>query len=643
MGPIASLEDFLGNNKAPTEGFLLRNEGWFRELFQNKEFVSLVAQRFEEMKEELSQLSAELSTMREEELLSYQGDAALWHNIASTEAEKRQNNACEEITKWLNNRLDWLSIRFANDAKLAQTERQGNNDITEFTLKSSQNGSALLSDYKATIEGDKITIFVPYLVDFNLIATIQTSSGATLFVDGENIKSGSTKVNYLHPVKMKVLSSSGNVRTYTVDIHNSGLPVLYMKTPNNTDVNTKDRWTDGVTMTMYRKDGSIDYDAGSDKVQMKGRGNSTWSINDKRPYAIKQNKKSEVLGMLEHKRWVLMANYYDASFFRNELANYLAKRYTTADWAPSGFNIEFVYNGKHRGNYYFCEQAKISDERLPGKYLVEADLKDGRGQIKGARSNNYFNVKHPEVADGSEELRYVKGKLDALENALYGGNWNEVKKLIDLPSFADWYVIKELSKDYDGNMYTSTYCHIMEDGIIKMGPIWDFDLAFGGNPFESMFGGGGGFGGFGGFGGGGGVDYAWLNQPEGYYIGEKEQSTGTNWFLLFLKQKEFRDLVLERVNDMVDHMDDIMGYIDLNTDLLALSSTANSVGYAAGGGGGFGGFGGWGGGFGGWGGGGNTTPTTPSKTVEDYQATMKILKDFVHDRLLWMQKDLKNR
>lgn len=347
--------------------------------------------------------------------------------------------------------------------------------------------------------------------------------------------------------------------------------------------------------------------------------------------------------MLEHKRWVLMANYYDASFFRNELANYLAKRYTTADWAPSGFNIEFVYNGKHRGNYYFCEQAKISDERLPGQYLVEADLKDGRGQIKGARSNNYFNVKHPEVADGSQELQYVKGKLDALENALYGGNWNEVKRLIDLPSFADWYVIKELSKDYDGNMYTSTYCHIMEDGIIKMGPIWDFDLAFGGNPFESMFGGGGGFGGFGGFGGGGGVDYAWLNQPEGYYIGEKEQSTGTNWFLLFLKQKEFRDLVLERVNDMVDHMDDIMGYIDLNTDLLALSSTANSVGYAAGGGGGFGGFGGWGGGFGGWGGGGNTTPTTPSKTVEDYQATMKILKDFVHDRLLWMQKDLKNR
>lgn len=635
LGPIHTMEDCLGNQGASTQGFVLRNKGWFAPLFEDPDFVKLVVERFEEMKENLSSLNGEVETMRQEEALSYQADAALWQGLNESDAEKRQNKEIEGLLLWLKGRMEWLSKQFANDAKLAKADRNSNNEITEFSITTAQNGNALLSDYKATINGNNISLFVPYLVQFDLIASIKTSSGATLYVDGQEVKSGSTKVNYLHPVKMKVLSSSGDVRTYTVDIHNSGIPVLYMKTPSNSDVNSKDTWTDGVTMTMYRKDGSIDYDAGADKVQMKGRGNSTWSINEKRPYAIKQNKKSEVLGMLEHKRWVLMANYYDATFFRNELGNYLAKKYTTADWAPSGFNIEFVYNGKHRGNYYFCEQAKISDERLPGKYLVEADLKDGRGQIKGARSNNYFNVKHPEVADNSQELQYVKGKLDALENALYGGNWSEVKKLIDLPSFADWYVIKELSKDYDGNMYTSTYCHIMEDGIIKMGPIWDFDLAFGGNPFETMFGGGGGWG----FGGGNSVDYAWLNQPEGYYIGEKEQSTGTNWFVLFMKQKEFRELVLERVNLMVAHMDDILGYIDMSTDLLALSSTANSAGYSAGSGGGFGG---WGGGFGGWGGGGGNTTTT-TKTVEDYQKAMKVLRDFVENRLLWMQRDLQGK
>lgn len=640
LGPIHTMEDCIGNQGASTQGFVLRNRGWFAPLFEDPNFVKLVVERFEEMKENLSTLNGMVETMRQEESLSYQGDAALWQGLSISDAEKRQSKEIESLLQWMKDRMEWLSKQFANDTKLAKEEKNSNNEITEFSITTAQNGSALLSDYKATINGNNISIFVPYLVQFDLIASIKTSSGATLYVDGQEVKSGSTKVNYLHPVKMKVLSASGDVRTYTVDIHNSGIPVLYMKTPSNSDVNSKETWTDGVTMTMYRKDGSIDYDAGADKVQMKGRGNSTWSINEKRPFAIKQNKKSEVLGMLEHKRWVLMANYYDATFFRNELGNFLAKKYTTADWAPSGFNIEFVYNGKHRGNYYFCEQAKISDERLPGQYLVEADLKDGRGQIKGARSNNYFNVKHPEVADNSQELQYVKGKLDALENALYGGNWSEVKRLIDLPSFADWYVIKELSKDYDGNMYTSTYCHIMEDGIIKMGPIWDFDLAFGGNPFESMFGGGGGFGGFGGFGGGGGVDYAWLNQPEGYYIGEKEQSAGTNWFVLFMKQKEFRELVLERVNLMVAHMDDILGYIDMNTDLLALSSTANSAGYSASSGGGFGG---WGGGFGGWGGGGGNTTTTTTKTIEDYQKAMKVLRDFVENRLLWMQKDLQGK
>lgn len=623
MGPIGAMEDFLGNGNASSEGFVVRGEGWFKELFKSAKFVALVAQRFEEMKSDLAQVKSVLSSMREEELLSYQGDAALWNQLSMSNAEKRQSSACDEITKWLNNRLDWLSIRFSNDAKLAKEEKNSNNEITAFSITSAQNGSALLSDYTATISGNNISIFVPYLVEFNLIATISTSNGATLYVDGEEVKSGSSKINYLKPVVMKVLSSSGDVRSYTVDIHNSGIPVLYMKTPSNSDVNTKDSWTDGVTMTMYLKDGSVNYDAGADKVQMKGRGNSTWSISQKRPFAIKQNKKEPVLGMLGHKRWVLMANYYDASFVRNDLGNFLAKKYTTADWAPSGFNIEFVYNGKHRGNYYFCEQAKICDARVPGEYLVEADLKDGRGQIKGARSNNYFNVKHPEVADNSQELQYVKGKLDALENALYGGNWSDVKKLIDLPSFADWYVIKELSKDYDGNMYTSTYCHIMEDGIIRMGPIWDFDLAFGGNPFETMM---GGFG-------GGSVDYKWLNEPEGYYIGEKEQSSGTNWFVLFMKQQEFRQLVLERVNLMVDHMDDILGYIDMQTDLLALSSTANKEGYSAGSGGGFGGWGGWGGN--------NNTTTTTTKTVEDYKATMKILRDFVQNRLLWMQEDLK--
>ena len=646
MGPVYNMEDYLGNNNASYEGFVLRKEGWFARLFEDPYFVGLVAEKFNDMKGKLSALETETDGMKAEIVTSFIGNEALWdaNGLATAgggEIEGALKKELSAINQWLTRRVSWLATRFENDAKTAKDDKNGSNEITEFSLSKNSNGSALLSDYKATISGNNIDVFVPYLVEFNLEASIKASNGATIYADGEEVKSGA-KVNYLKTKQFKVVSSSGDVRTYNVNVHNSGIPVLYINTPNNKAISSKTEWINNTDMIMYNADGSVNYDAGSDKVQVKGRGNSTWDASsDKRPYAIKQNKKDEVLGMLEHKRWILLANYYDATFLRNEMANYLAKRYTTADWAPSGFNVELVLNGKHVGNYYFCEQAKINKNRVPGEYLVEADYKvkstgggggwgwgggGGGGnagyQFEGSKSSNVFNVKHPEVADNSQELQYVKGKINGLEEALYGGNWSKVKELIDLPSFADWYVIKELSKDYDGNMFTSCYCHIMKDGIIRMGPVWDFDLAFGGNPFETMFGGGGGM-----FGGGGGTDYAWYNKPEDYYIGAKEQGTNTNWFLHFFKQKEFLALVKERIDWMVEDMDVIMAYIDKKGKENELSATANKVGYSAGGGGGM------------WGGGGGTN----NVSIEDYQKSIDVMKKFIKERLLWIQKDLQSR
>lgn len=640
MGPTYTMEDFMGNENASEEGFVIRNEGWFARLFEDPSFVELVVKRFDEIKGNVKQLSAEAESMRSEIALSYEADQALWNKGKANNQESETSN----ILKWLEKRIEWLDGRFQNDAQTAKEDRNGSNEINSFSIEKNQNGNALLSDYKATINGNNIDVFIPYLVKFNLKASFNTSSGAKVYVNGEEIKSGSSIVNYLKPVLFNVVSSSGDVRTYNVNVHNSGLPVLYLNTPNNKGITSKTEWIDKTDMVMYNKDGSINYDSGEDKVQVKGRGNSTWDASDKKPYAIRQNKKTEVLGMLEHKRWVLMANYYDATFLRNEMANFLAKRYTTADWAPSGFNIELVLNGKHVGNYYFCEQAKINDARVPGQYLVEADYKvkstgggmfnmwgnnsgndDPGYQFEGEKSKNVFNVKHPEVPDNSQELQYVKGKINDLENALYGGNWNKVKELIDLPSFADWYVIKELSKDYDGNMFTSCYCHIMEDGIIRMGPVWDFDLAFGGNPFEDMFGGGGGMWNM----GGGGTDYAWYNEPQDYYIGAKEQATGTNWFLKFFEQKEFLKLVKERIDWMVEDMDVIMDYIDQKGKEVELSATVSQSRNGGGGGGGM------------WNMGGQSSGS--SVTIQQYQDEIKVMKDFIKNRLLWIQEDLRKR
>ena len=119
-------------------------------------------------------------------------------------------------------------------------------------------------------------------------------------------------------------------------------------------------------------------------------------------------------------------------------------------------------------------------------------------------------------------------------------------------------------------MFTSCFCHIMPDGIIRMGPIWDFDLAFGGNPFGNE----GGMGGFGGFlGGAEGNDMTFYNQPEGYHIAKAD------WIVRMFEDPEFIALLLKKVNALIADSATIMAYIDSNAARLALSASADTVNY----------------------------------------------------------------
>lgn len=52
-------------------------------------------------------------------------------------------------------------------------------------------------------------------------------------------------------------------------------------------------------------------------------------------------------------------------------------------------------------------------------------------------------------------------------------------KYIDAESFADWYIVNELSKNNDARFFSSCFMHIIPGGKLKMGPVWDFDIAFG--------------------------------------------------------------------------------------------------------------------------------------------------------------------
>ena len=450
------------------------------------------------------------------------------------------------------------------------------NQLLTFGLLKTDNPK-LLNDYEATISGDTIKILIPYLVDFKLKPTFTTSAKAKVYIGDALQTSGQSIVDFSAPVQYRVVAKNA-IHTYMVMVINSGLPVVYIDTKGSKPIKSKREWLDSTQLTIYTPNGQIDYHSGPADVAVKGRGNSTWSVKAKRPYALKFSKKTALLGMAEGKRWCLLANFFDPSLFRNELANYLGQNYTNLDWTPHGQNVELVLNGVHCGNYYLCEQVRSTKTRVPGDYLIEADRKAGRGDIVGIKTGNIFNIKDISVKGKKKSdpdvITHAKSILDRFETTLYGDDFlnpkTGYKTLIDLESFVDWLLIKELSKDFDGNMFTSCFCHIMPDSIIRMGPIWDFDLAFGGNPFGNE----GGFGGFGDFfGSAGGNDMAFYNQPEGYHIAKAD------WFVRMFEDPEFIGLLLNKVNAMIADSATIMAYIDSNAARLALSASADTVNY----------------------------------------------------------------
>ena len=51
---------------------------------------------------------------------------------------------------------------------------------------------------------------------------------------------------------------------------------------------------------------------------------------------------------------------------------------------------------------------------------------------------------------------------------------------IDLESYIRYYWIQEFSKNVDGALGSSVYFTWFEGSQLNMGPIWDFDIAYGG-------------------------------------------------------------------------------------------------------------------------------------------------------------------
>lgn len=439
-----------------------------------------------------------------------------------------------------------LAVFEKNPTKYGYAEKE-RPTITGFKFEVAKNSGKLLNnqtvwssnkpefsevkEHVATISGTSVDVMIPYLYDFTLVPTF--TAGSTVTVGSQTVTSGTTAVDFTGPVTMTV-NTEDEARDYTVNVTNTGLPVVVLKQSGSGDFSKKydggfdlfgthiggtllnefvdfmvrgkdtEDWAEDDEITVYNPDGSVDLPTALCGTKLRG---NTSQAYPKKPFAIKMVEKQSVLGLPKHKRWVLLANWLDHSMIRNTVAFDIAHAIENAwkggaiepgiPWNVHGKNVELVFvesdgTGHHVGNYFLCEQIKIDKNRLAIKdpyedvvedgnanpgiadcgYLLEVDNNyDETDKFKTSRSVPFMFK--DEVSDAI--LSAVKTKVQGIETNLYNSKFAAAYNDLDINSVIDQMLIWELTMNREYGDPRSVYMFMNGDGKLSAGPVWDFD------------------------------------------------------------------------------------------------------------------------------------------------------------------------
>lgn len=219
-----------------------------------------------------------------------------------------------------------------------------------------------------------------------------------------------------------------------------------------------------------------------DDIVVKGRGNGTWT-QEKKPYQIKFNEKVDLFGLGKAKKWVLLANAMDATNLRTAAA-FRLEEMLDMKYRFSGEFVELYINNRYEGLYYLTHAVEV------GKNVV--DLKDSMGILVELDNLYYEWERYYKTGNGDyllvkdvvdemneeEAMRRFLKAYDEFERAVAEKNYERVKELVDIESFAQYYLLSEFLVNPDA-YWTSFYMYKDGDSDkIHAGPGWDFDLAF---------------------------------------------------------------------------------------------------------------------------------------------------------------------
>lgn len=319
-------------------------------------------------------------------------------------------------------------------------------------------------------------------------------------------------------------------------LYSEHIPAVFIETESGTSdqINSDKNIKEAGTIKVLEPDGSFSLEHSLEYI--KGRGNTSYTEFDKKPYQIKLTQDAPFLDMEPGKKWVFVSNSADSSLIRNALSRSLAGHLNLPQ-SEEGTFVDLYVNKEYVGNYYVVEKIEIQENRLllsdlqkatehenetedlstyetawtdttkakqipndpediTGGYLIERDF-DNRFLKEVEINESYFIteakecfiVRDPEYTSEAQ-IAYIDSYVQSVENAILsaegidGTTGKSYQNLIDVDSFVRKYLLEEVTANYDGGVASSYFYKDSDtiDGRLYAGPVWDYDVSWGNSP-----------------------------------------------------------------------------------------------------------------------------------------------------------------
>ena len=259
-------------------------------------------------------------------------------------------------------------------------------------------------------------------------------------------------------------------------------------------------------------------------LEIRRRGNYTWTRFDKKPYKLKLDKKAALLGMNKSKHWGLLAHADDNQGFMRNITGFQLSRQIGLAWTPAEQPCEVVLNGEYIGLYFLTETVRVDDTRvnvydydseiedwmklnpgatadqfpgrndLTGGWLVEIDNYDERDKgeqihvdTKQQHSQQGWNHKIMVTFDSPSDYitdahkQWLDNEFSAIDNMIYDNDKNNCQwaEKVDLTDLAKFFIVNQLVGNYESFHGSCKLWHEKgENEKWHFGPVWDFGSSF---------------------------------------------------------------------------------------------------------------------------------------------------------------------